>query len=164
MSYTTCPGCGTELAGDVESRRYGTDEEIKRRLADIAASDGDEVVCINGTIYDYDGFAIHNWFRCRTMRRRPDCGHSRDCDGPDGRCEWCLDSEVLISSAENATRELVEAMGTVIVKTLIEHRIAEPDLTAICAEIGEGTAKWIRDDRDRMLDGLKRVAPRTEGS
>jgi hypothetical protein len=157
MSYTTCPGCGTELDGDVESRRYGTDEEIKRRLAVIAESDGDDDVCIDGSCYDADGFAIHDSHRCRARRKRPDCGHSRDCEWLDGVCGWCLDVGSVIGSAENATRELVEAMGNVIVEVLMAHRITEPELTAICAAIGEGTGKWMREDRERTLSALNQV-------
>lgn len=90
MSYIPCPGCGTELCGDVESRRYGTAEEIKARLGAIGDfADGDTL--IDGVLYDEDGFAIHNRERCKSRRARPDCGHSRDCDLGDGRCGWCVD-------------------------------------------------------------------------
>ena len=90
MSYTTCPGCGTELCGDVEARRYGTDAEIQARLDAINDSTDDDTL-VDGVLYDEDGFAIHNRERCKSWRARPDCGHSRDCDLEDGRCGWCVD-------------------------------------------------------------------------
>ncbi len=162
MSYTTCPGCGTEVDQfDVESRRYGTTKEIKRRLAILSEADDD--VCIDGVYYSSDGFAIHDAHRCRAMRKRPDCGHSRDCDGPDGRCEWCQDVDDAISAAQEATRELFKEMAIRTVRVLIAHAITDDELTAICSEIGEGTAKWMREDRDRVLGAMKRVANPAEG-
>ena len=91
MSTTKCAGCGTELYGDTEARRWGTDAEIEARLLVIANTCIDEFdsITIGGVEYDQDGFAIHNAARCREMRRRSDCGHSKDCNDSDGNCGWC---------------------------------------------------------------------------
>lgn len=94
MSYTVCAGCGAGIDGDIEVRRFGSDADIDARLALIAISDDSDhygTFLIDGDKYDEEGFAIHTGKRCRYMRRRPDCGHSRDCDLDDGRCGWCAD-------------------------------------------------------------------------
>lgn len=150
MSYTVCAGCGAGIDGDIEVRRFGSDADIDARLALIAISDNSDydTFLIDGDEYTDEGFAVHTAKRCRDMRRRPDCGHSRDCDLGDERCGWCADVDTARKASEEATRDLLETIGRFTAEVMREFGESESFCIAVMSRVGQKTAAWMRADRE----------------